>query len=129
MRANQRAEQEVAQAKSAAAELRESVTLGAVWSEYVTERTPYWGIHQIAAHKKAIQNGGEKRKRSAKLTKPGPLAPLADMRLVDLTSGCIEAWAQREAKTRPSSGRLALRLLKACLNRITRDRSLLPWRD
>lgn len=95
---------------------RESVTLGMVWPEYVEERSPLWSEHHIAAHRKIIQAGGEKRTRSPKLTEPGPLATLAGVRLVDLTMEHIEAWARVEVMTRPSSARLAMRLLKACLN-------------
>lgn len=116
VRAEQLATRGEAKAMAAAAQLRDSITLGAVWSVYVAERMPHWGEHQINAHRKIIQAGGEKRKRSPKLTEPGPLASLAGVRLVDLTSARVEAWAKLEALARPSSGRLAMRLLKACLN-------------
>ena len=99
-----------------ALQVRESVTLGEVWPEYVAERSPLWSEHHIVAHRKIIQAGGEKRKRSAKLTEPGPLASLAGVRLVDLTMERIEAWARVEVISRPSSARLALRMLKALLN-------------
>jgi integrase len=116
VRAEQLATQAEAKATAAAAQLRDSITLGAVWSVYVAERMSHWGEHQINAHRKIIQAGGEARKRSPKLTEPGPLASLAGIRLVDLTSARVEAWAKLEALARPSSGRLAMRLLKACLN-------------
>ena len=63
-----------------------------------------------------IQAGGEKRARSHQLTVAGSLASLAGLRLIDLTMERIEAWAKIETTSRPSSGRLAMRLLKACLN-------------
>ena len=116
LRAEQVAAQVAVKVETAAAALRESVTLGAVWPVYVAERTPHWGEHQISAHRKIIQAGGEERKRSPKPTKPGPLSVLAAERLVDLTDARIEAWAKVEAQTRPSSARLAMRLLKAFLN-------------
>jgi len=116
VRAEKHAAQEAAKAETAAAELRESVTLGAVWPIYVEDRKPHWGEHQISAHRKIIQAGGEKRKRSPKLTKAGPLSALVSERLVDLTDARIEAWAKTEAALRPSSARLAMRLLKAFLN-------------
>ncbi|GGY24938.1 tyrosine-type recombinase/integrase [Pseudoduganella albidiflava] len=116
VRAARQAAQEATKVEAAAAAVRDSVTLGAVWPVYVAERTPHWGKHQIAAHRKIIQAGGEKRKRSPKLTEPGPLATLANVRLIDLTAVHVEAWAKAEALARPSSGRLAMRLLKACLN-------------
>jgi integrase len=95
---------------------RESVTLGMVWPEYIAERKPLWSQHHIDDHVKIIQLGGEKRSRSPKPTKPGPLAQLAAVRLVDLTPAKVEAWIQSELATRPTYARLALRLLKACLN-------------
>lgn len=108
--------QEAARSEAAAAALRDSVTLGDAWPVYVAERTPHWGEHQISAHRKIIQAGGEKRKRSPELTKAGPLSTLAGERLVDLTDARIETWAKVEAALRPSSARLAMRLLKAFLN-------------
>ena len=96
--------------------MRQTVTLGHVWPVYMADRTPNWQEHHIDAHRKLMQLGGQPRKRSPKLTVAGPLAALADIRLVDLTSERIEAWAKQEVAFRPSSARLALRLLKACLN-------------
>lgn len=116
IRANLRAAQLKARADAAVDAMRDAVTLGSIWPIYVAERAPLWGEHQIAAHRKIIQAGGAGRKRSPKLTASGPLASLAGVRLVDLNSARVETWAKAEALTRPSSGRLAMRLLKACLN-------------
>lgn len=106
------------QAENAAIEakrIRESVTLREVWDEYIADRAPQWSELHYRDHLRIIQAGGAQRKRSPKLTEPGPLASLADVRLVDLTAERIEAWAKVEAKSRPTRARLALRLLKACL--------------
>lgn len=100
----------------AASLVRESITLADVWPKYVTERAPHWGDHHIKAHAAMMQIGGEKYKRGAKLTEPGPLAILASVRLVDLTMERLEEWAKVEKQARASSARLAMRLLKACLN-------------
>lgn len=116
IKAEQYAAQIAAREIASASALRESVTLGDVWPEYVRERAPHWAQHHIAAHRKIIQVGGEARKRSPKLTEPGPLASLSGIRLVDLNTERLEAWAKIEALARPSSARLAMRLLKACLN-------------
>jgi integrase len=116
LREEQRAAQEAEKAAADAAMVRNSVTLQMAWTVYVAERSPQWSEHHVAAHHKIIQAGGEPRKRSPKLTEPGPLAMLANVRLVDLSTQRIEAWARAEALVRPSSGRLAVRLLKACLN-------------
>jgi integrase len=100
--------------------LRESVTLVDVWPEYIADRISTreagWSEHHIAAHRKMIQEGGQPRKRSSKLTTAGPLWPLSKVRLVNLTTERVEVWAKEEAKIRPSSARLAWRLLKAFMN-------------
>ena len=82
----------------------------------MTTRTGGWSDHHVRAHKQMMQEGGQPVKRGSKLTQPGPLFSLAGVRLVDLTSDRIERWAKEEAKHRPSSARLAWRLLKACMN-------------
>lgn len=108
-----------AEEDAVAAAERKAVTMREVWPIYVADRIATrkdgWSEHHINAHRKMIQAGGETRKRSKTVTTAGPLASLAELRLVDLTSDRIEQWAKSEAKVRPSSGRLAMRLLKAFL--------------
>lgn len=116
VREDKRAAEVAAKEIASATAIRESVTLGSIWPEYVAERSPHWAEHHITAHRKMIQAGGDQRKRGSKLTEPGPLASLAGIRLVDLNMSQLEAWARVEALARPSSARLAMRLLKACLN-------------
>ena len=120
IRAERQAAEEAARTAAEATALRESVTLGDIWSEYVADRIASrengWSDHHIAAHRKLIQAGGELRLRSPKLTEPGPLFSLSSVPLTALTTDRIEGWARAEAKTRPSSARLAYRLLKACMN-------------
>jgi integrase len=96
-------------------EVRELVTLGDVWPEYIAERMQLWSDLHYKDHVRIIQAGGAQRTRSPKLTEPGPLASLVNVRLVDLTMARIEAWAKVEGAMRPTRARLALRLLKACL--------------
>lgn len=110
------------QAEAAAAEvaIRNSITLEQVWPEYIADRIATrekgWSSHHIMTHHKMIQAGGDRRSRSPKPTKAGPLFSLASIPLVSLTTEKIEEWARTEAKLRPSSARHAWRLLKACLN-------------
>jgi len=115
-----RAVQEAAVVAGQEKRMRESVTLGHVWPEYIADRIATreagWSDHHIAAHRKIIQDGGQPRKRSPALTKAGPLWSLSKLPLVDLTNERVEAWAREEAKIRPSSARLAWRLLKAFMN-------------
>lgn len=94
---------------------QEAITLGMAWPEYVAERKPLWSDLHHRDHIRVMQLGGEKRARSKKLTEPGTLASLSNVRLVDLTSELLEQWAKLEATKRPTSARLSLRLLKAFL--------------
>ena len=110
-----REQKRAAAVESQIREMRESVTLGDSWTKYIADRSPNWSSLHLRDHHAMIQAGGAERKRSYKVTEPGPLASLANVRLVDLTAERIEGWAKREAKSRPTRARLALRLLRACL--------------
>ncbi len=110
--AAERATQEAAAAVQSAAD---AVTVGEIWARYIAERRPHWGERTYADHLKATQEGGRDRLRGEGTTKPGPLAPLMGLRLVDLDGPAVEAWVKREAPARPARVRLALRLLKAFL--------------
>lgn len=93
---------------------RQTVTVAEAWAAYLQERRPHWGERHYLDHVKKAAPGGVPGKRSKSL-QPGILAPLMAKPLRDLDAATIEAWAAREAKTRPTSARLAWRLLKAFL--------------
>ncbi len=97
------------------AQAAQALTVGEVWGRYVAERRPHWGDRNYADHLGMADPGGAKRQPMAGVTKPGPLAPLMPLRLVDLNAKTIEAWAIKEAQDRAARVRLALRLLKAFL--------------
>ena len=95
-----------------------AVTVGEAWAVYVTERRPNWGELHYRDHIGKVAPGGEPAKRGTNgrgVTVAGPLHPLMTLPLRDLTAPVIEAWAAREGKTRPTSARLAWRLLKVFL--------------
>jgi len=93
-----------------------AVTVGEVWAVYLAERKQHWGALHYRDHEKMGQAGGEERKRSkGVLTIAGPLAHFMGMKLSDLDAGTVQAWAEKEGKTRPTRTRLALRILKAFL--------------
>lgn len=94
---------------------RESVTVGMAWAEYIAARKPYWSESHYHDHEKDMHLGGAVRSRSIELTKPGTLASLAEVRLIDLTPERVEEWADAETLKRPTRARLSLRLLKAFL--------------
>ncbi|MBI3284503.1 MAG: integrase family protein [Burkholderiales bacterium] len=93
--------------------MRESVTLGMVWPEYLTNMRPEWGDGHYQNHIKLAAAGGENRKRGQGLTVAAPLAALMPMRLADLTSATIAAWLKKEAKMRPTNAAQSFRLLRA----------------
>ncbi len=103
------AAEKTAQAAAATAQdAANALTVGEAWARYILERRPQWGERTYADHLKTTQEGGKERKRLPGVkTKPGPLAPLTALRLVDLDAAAVEAWAKREAPTRPARLRLA----------------------
>ena len=108
-----------AHAEKQAAAAVQAVTVGEVWAVYLEARRPHWGERHHADHVKLVQAGGEVSKRGTRgrgVTVAGPLHSLMGLTLRDLTAPAIEAWAAREAQTRPTSARLAWRCLKAFLS-------------
>lgn len=95
-----------------------ALTVGEVWGDYVEKRRPFWGDLHYRDHMDKSKAGGlpsGRRGGGKKLTQPGPLAALMPLALKDLDQPTIEAWAANEGKTRPSSARLAWRLLTVFL--------------
>ena len=110
----QQADKAAAQAAGAA----QALTVGEVWDAYLTERVPHWGELHRKDHERLTRGGGELANRGTRgrgVTIAGPLHSLLALPLRDLTAPVVEAWAAREAKTRPTAARLAWRLLKAFL--------------
>lgn len=93
----------------------ETLTVGEAWAVYLAERKPHWGDRHYRDHLEKSASGGIPAKRGPTITSPGPLFPLLALPLRDLTAPMIEAWAAKEAQTRPTSARLAWRLLKGFL--------------
>jgi len=95
-----------------------ALTVGEVWTVYLAERKQHWGELHYLDHVRKASPGGVPSQRGTRgrgVTAPGPLHPLMAVPLCDLDQATIEAWAATEAKTRPTSARLAWRLLKVFL--------------
>ena len=95
-----------------------AVTTGEVWTVYLAARKKHWGDRHYSEHVSMVNAGGIKTMRGTRgrgVTEPGILHALMAKPLRDLTAPAIEAWADHEAKTRPSAARLAWRCLKAFL--------------
>lgn len=96
-----------------------AVTVDDAWNAYLRDRRPHWGERHYVDHLKAAREGGAKPKRGRKggaLTVPGPLHSLMATRLRELSPELVEAWAKREAAKRPTTARLAWRLLRGFLS-------------
>jgi len=112
------AEQAAKAAQQAKMRTAELLTVRDVWEDYLEKRRPFWGELHYQDHVIKAQVGGKlsmRRGKSEKLTKPGPLAELMALPLKDLEQARIETWATKEGKTRPTSARLAWRLLTVFL--------------
>ncbi len=110
--------QAAAIAKAQIAEAAGAVTVGEVWVVYLAERRQHWGNLHYLDHVRKASPGGVPSQRGTRgrgVTAPGPLRPLMVLPLRDLDQATVEAWAATEAKTRPTSARLAWRLLKVFL--------------
>ena len=97
------------------ADKAKAVTVDEVWAVYVAERRPHWGDMHYRDHIRKAAAGGVPFKRGNGTTEAGPLHDLMALPLRDLTAAKVEAWAAKEAKTRPTSARLAWRMLKVFL--------------
>jgi integrase len=104
-------------AETAAATLaaKHSTTFKQVWDIYLEERKPQWGERHYQDHIKKIAPGGIPSRRGTRglgVTIAGPLYYFASMPISSIDSETVEEWAKIEGKTRPTSARLAWRMLK-----------------
>lgn len=84
------------------------------WHEYCRDRRAAWGERHYLEHLRYASPGGEPKRRGRGLTAPGPLFELLDRPLARLDAAAVDRWTQANAH-RPTSARLALRLLSAFL--------------
>ena len=112
-----------------------ALTMAEVWADYIEKRRPFWGALHYRDHIDKAKAGGlpsGRRGGGKALTSPGPLASLMTCKLVELTPARIEEWAAFEGQTRPSSARLAWRLLTVFLTWCTEQSeyaALLPTKN
>jgi hypothetical protein len=95
---------------------RSEFTLAYVWPVYIEANKHRWSDRHLLDHTRFIKPGGVKAKRGNARTKPGPLWPLMDKKLSDLTPETVKAWAASESLTRATQCRNAFGVLRACLN-------------
>ena len=113
------AEREQRQAAAQAQERAQSLTVCEAWHTYLQERRAHWGERHYQDHVVLARAGGQPAQRGTRgrgVTQPGPLHPLMGLALVELTPAAVESWASTQGKARPTSARLAWRLLRAFLS-------------
>jgi len=114
----ERHQQAQAQKRKAAARAQ-AVTMSEAWKIYIQERTQHWGALHLNDHIRLARAGGTPSLRGTKgrgVTGDGPLYALLALPLCELTAPTIEAWAAKEGQSRPTTARLAWRLLRAFLS-------------
>jgi integrase len=113
-----RREQAAAADARKAAEKAKDILVREAWDAYIEERRHLWSESHYLDHMRKAKPGGVPIKRGSRgrgVTIDGPLFPLMQLKLLDLTAAAIQVWAAQEAKRRAASARLAWRLLKAFL--------------
>lgn len=111
--------QEAARQEKATSDAVNAITVGEAWELYVEARKPRWGALHYRDHIAKAKGGGlpaVRGTRGRKETISGPLYPLMQLRLRDLTPTTISQWAEEETKTRPTATRLSWRLLRGFLS-------------
>ena len=112
-------QQQAAKEAQAATQLAQSVTVGDAWAGYIEARRPRWGDLHYRDHMAKAKAGGDKAKRGTRgrgKTVSGPLFPLMELKLRELTPATISLWAAQETLTRPTTTLLSWRLLRGFLS-------------
>jgi integrase len=121
----QLAAEQRAKVEAADAEAKKRATLVSdAWAAYLAhqkdkmhrphiERGKKWGTRHLLDHERLAQAGGEKRKRGAGLTKPGPLYPLLQLRIADINADTLKDWQRKEAEIRANNARQAFEMFRA----------------
>jgi hypothetical protein len=95
---------------------RREYTLADVWPVYIGANKHRWSERHLIDHSRYAQKGGGQAKRGKNKIVSGPLWPLMNKRLIDLTPEAVKAWATIESAIRPTQCRNAFGALRACLN-------------
>lgn len=93
---------------------RNDLKVSEVWKEYLAAH-PNWSPRHRLDHERLAHPGGEPKKRGKGKTRPGALAALMPLKLIDITPERVKAWLRDEAAKRPTQARLAFGALRAFL--------------
>ena len=105
-----------ASAEKKAAAAAQAVTVGDVWPRYLKEGKPKrkdsFKPRYLVDLKSMAAAGGEKKKRGAGLTRPGPLYPLLALTLAQVNEDNLKSWFDREALTGKHQAARALMMFR-----------------
>jgi len=110
-----KAEKKAAQTAKTQKEKLERLTFSEAWHVYINARKPLWSEAHLHDHIRIVHSGGKPRTRSDKLTVPGLLAPMLNMRMKSITPELLDEWGKKEV-SRATQARLAMRLMRAFFN-------------
>ena len=100
--------------------LSRAITVADAWPSYMAEGKPRkksaWKPRYVADLIKAAAPGGEPRKRGKGLTRPGHIAPLMPLLLVDIDQDVIREWYGREKRRAPVQAARAVAMFSGFLS-------------
>ncbi|MBU9611061.1 integrase family protein [Burkholderia multivorans] len=108
-----RAEQRVAYEAQERKKRQQVVTMGEVWDQYVGARKAQWSERTYRDHVRHSAVGGRAKLRGKGVTKPGVLASLRAVPMVELTARRVSEWLEVETQVRPTVASLGYRMLRA----------------
>ena len=101
------------------AERQSAVTVREAWDEYIARGRPKkraaWKPRYLADLRKMAAPGGEPKIRGKGLTLPGPIAPLLDLKLKDLTPKVLRAWSVKEGERGVAQAARAIQVVSGLL--------------
>lgn len=120
-------EAELASIKAVAAaekleQQRATILLREIWDAYVVAKMGGWGDRHIRDHSNLSQEGGEAKTRGKGLTKPGVLAPILAMPVVQVDEEVLKHWLGEESKTRANNARQGFEALRSCWRWAAKDK-------
>lgn len=111
-----KAAEKAAQQALAAAQ---AVKVGEAWAVYLVEGRPKrketFKPRYLADLQKMAEPGGQEKKRGKGLTRPGPLRPLLDLTLIEVSEDVLQAWFENEAHASRHQAARALMMFRGFL--------------
>lgn len=96
-----------------------ALTVGDVWPIYLKQGRPKrkdaWKPRYLQSLHDMASPGGEKKKRGAGVTRPGPLFPLMALPMADVSEDALTVWFEGEAKTSRYQAARALMMFRGFL--------------